>query len=148
MHSFILWLRKFESTYKELFASESDRFQQYSVKFDQLVFDYSKHRVTKNILEHLVTLAKTKQLSHWIERLFSQDKVNCTEQRAAMHWALRLPEDYSKSAELSKQVHAQLQRMYALVEKIHAGQYRGATGEVIQDVVNIGVGGSDLGPQW
>ena len=86
-------------------------------------------------------------MTHWIERLFSQDKVNCTEQRAAMHWALRLPSEYSKFPELTKQVHVQLKRMYALVEKIHAGQYRGATGEVIQDVVNIGVGGSDLGPQ-
>jgi len=132
---------------KELFASEFDRFQQYSVKFDQLVFDYSKHRVTKSVLEELVALAKTKQLTHWIERLFSQDKVNCTEQRAAMHWALRLPSEYSKFPGLTKQVHDQLQRMYALVEKVHAGQYRGATGEVIQDVVNIGVGGSDLGPQ-
>lgn len=95
----------------------------------------------------MVALAKTKQLTHWIERLFSQDKVNCTEQRAAMHWALRLPLEYSKFPELTEKVHSQLQRMYALVEKIHAGQYRGATGEVIQDVVNIGVGGSDLGPQ-
>ncbi|SST05573.1 glucose-6-phosphate isomerase [Acinetobacter baumannii] len=132
---------------KELFAAEQDRFQNYSVKFDQLVFDYSKHRITKSVLEQLFALAKTKQLTHWIERLFSQDKVNCTEQRAAMHWALRLPSEYSKFPELTKQVHTQLQRMYALVEKIHAGQYRGATGEVIQDVVNIGVGGSDLGPQ-
>ena len=64
-----------------------------------------------------------------------------------MHWALRLPADYSKFPDLTEQVHTQLERMYALVEKIHAGQYRGATGEVIQDVVNIGVGGSDLGPQ-
>ncbi|MNM15583.1 Glucose-6-phosphate isomerase [compost metagenome] len=132
---------------KELFATEPDRFQQYSVKFDPLVFDYSKHRVTQDILEQLVALAKTKQLNQWIERFFSQDKVNCTEQRAAMHWALRLPANYSKFPDLTEQVHSQLQRMYTLVEKIHAGQYRGATGEVIQDVVNIGVGGSDLGPQ-
>ncbi|WP_336040597.1 glucose-6-phosphate isomerase [Acinetobacter calcoaceticus] len=132
---------------KELFATEPDRFQQYSVKFDPLVFDYSKHRVTQDILEQLVALAKTKQLNQWIERFFSQDKVNCTEQRAAMHWALRLPADYSKFPDLTEQVHNQLQCMYTLVEKIHAGQYRGATGEVIQDVVNIGVGGSDLGPQ-
>lgn len=55
---------------KELFASEPDRFQQYSIKFDPLVFDYSKHRVTKDILEQLTALAKTKQLNQWIERLF------------------------------------------------------------------------------
>lgn len=132
---------------KELFALESGRFQNYSVKFDQLFFDYSKHRLTKDILEQLVALANTKNLTEWINRLFSQAKINCTEQREAMHWALRLPADYSKFPDLTEQVHSQLQRMYALVEKIHAGQYRGATGEVIQDVVNIGVGGSDLGPQ-
>lgn len=132
---------------KELFALEPDRFHNYSVKFDQLFFDYSKHRVTKDILEQLVALAKNKNLIQWINRLFSQDKINCTEQREAMHWALRLPADYSKFPDLTEQVHSQLERMYALVEKIHAGQYRGATGEVIQDVVNIGVGGSDLGPQ-
>lgn len=132
---------------KELFASEPGRFQKYSIKFDQLLFDYSKHRVTQDSLEQLIALAKSKKLNQWIERLFSQDKVNCTEQRAAMHWALRLPPDYSKFPDLTEQVHSQLQCMYTLVEKIHAGQYRGATGEVIQDVVNIGVGGSDLGPQ-
>jgi len=132
---------------KELFALEPDRFQNYSVKFDQLFFDYSKHRLTKDILEQLVALANTKNLTEWINRLFSKAKINCTEQREAMHWALRLPTDYSKFSDLTEQVHSQLQRMYALVEKIHAGQYRGSTGEVIQDVVNIGVGGSDLGPQ-
>lgn len=132
---------------KELFALEPDRFQNYSVKFDQLFFDYSKHRLTKDILEQLIALANTKNLTEWINRLFSQNKINCTEQREAMHWALRLPADYSKFPDLTEQVHNQLQRMYALVEKIHAGQYRGSTGEVIQDVVNIGVGGSDLGPQ-
>jgi glucose-6-phosphate isomerase len=63
-----------------------------------------------------------------------------------MHWALRLPKDSSFQPEITEPVHVQLDRMYALVEKIHSGQYRGATGEVIQDVVNIGVGGSDLGP--
>ncbi|MDI3452985.1 glucose-6-phosphate isomerase [Acinetobacter sp. V89_4] len=132
---------------KELFALESDRFQNYSVKFDQLFFDYSKHRLTKDILGQLVALANTKNLTEWINRLFSQNKINCTEKREAMHWALRLPVDYPKFPDLTEQVHSQLQRMYTLVEKIHAGQYRGSTGEVIQDVVNIGVGGSDLGPQ-
>ncbi|MDT1894456.1 glucose-6-phosphate isomerase, partial [Acinetobacter baumannii] len=73
---------------KELFALEPERFQNYSVKFDQLFFDYSKQRITKNILEQLVALANNKQLTQWINRLFSQDKINCTEQRAAMHLSL------------------------------------------------------------
>ncbi|MFX9273022.1 glucose-6-phosphate isomerase, partial [Acinetobacter baumannii] len=83
-------------------ALEPERFQNYSVKFDQLFFDYSKQRITKNILEQLVALANNKQLTQWINRLFSQDKINCTEQREAMHWALRLPSEYSKFPELAK----------------------------------------------
>jgi glucose-6-phosphate isomerase len=85
-------------------------------------------------------------ISTWTKRLFSEEEINYTEQRAAMHWALRLPKHDEQHPKLAGKVHEQLERMYALVEKIHAGQYRGATGEVIQDVVNIGVGGSDLGP--
>ena len=73
--------------------------------------------VNQTVLDQLVTLANAKQLKPWIERLFSQEKVNCTEQRAAMHWALRLPEGHAQFPELTKQVHLQLERMYALVEK-------------------------------
>ena len=90
--------------------------------------------------------AKEKSLSGWVQRLFTDEAINYTEDRAAMHWALRLPKDDQKYPELTQLVHTQLDRMYQLVEKIHAGQCRGSTGEVIQDVVNIGVGGSDLGP--
>ena len=110
-------------------------------------------------MQTLVQFAQQNQLAEWIGRLFSTatgpEKINYTEQRDAMHWALRLPatspaasasDQTDAYAALTEQVHIQLERMYALVEKIHAGQYRGATGEVIQDVVNIGVGGSDLGP--
>lgn len=129
-----------------LFAEEADRFSRYSLRMEQLTFDYSKQRVNAQVLKQLFALAEQQQLSSWIERLFSEQRINYTEQRAAMHWALRLPEQGSKHEPLAAQVHSQLQRMYALVEKIHAGQYRGATGEVIRDVVNIGVGGSDLGP--
>ena len=130
----------------QLFEQNPQRFDHFSVQFDQLVFDYSKQRIDQNILNALIEFAETQNLAAWIQILFSEHKINYTEQRAAMHWALRLPEHDLVHSELSQQVHAQLQRMFNLVEKIHAGQYRGATGEVIQDVVNIGVGGSDLGP--
>ncbi len=129
-----------------LFSENHQRFQQHSVQFDQLTFDYSKHRIDQNIMQNLYDFADQKKLSEWITRLFSTEAINYTEQRAAMHWALRLPKQDSKHAELSEQVHEQLDRMYQLVDQIHDGQYRGCTGEVIQDVVNIGVGGSDLGP--
>ena len=130
----------------QLFGQNDQRFEQLSVQFDCLTFDYSKHRVDLNIIDELNQFAQKKNLNHWIERLFSTEQINYTEQRAAMHWALRLPKHDLVHTALSDQVHEQLDRMYALVDQIHAGQYRGCTGEVIQDVVNIGVGGSDLGP--
>ena len=128
------------------FAEEDDRFQKFSVNLDNVVFDFSKHRVNQAVIDRLVEWANAQELRSWIKRLFSSEAINYTEQRAAMHWALRLPLHNQQHADVAAQVHQQLQRMYALVEKIHAGQFRGATGEVIQDVVNIGVGGSDLGP--
>ena len=129
-----------------LFAADSQRFAYLSQQFDQIVLDYSKQRINSDVLNALLELAQKKQLQQRIETLFSEDKINYTEQRSAMHWALRLPTESEKFPELSQLVHVQLERMYALVHKIHVGQYRGCTGEVIQDVVNIGVGGSDLGP--
>ncbi|WP_278362860.1 glucose-6-phosphate isomerase, partial [Acinetobacter schindleri] len=131
---------------QELFQQDPQRFQHFSVNLEPVTFDFSKHRIDQDVLQALVQLAQVQDLKQWIKRLFSQEQVNYTEQRAAMHWALRLPEQNEQHPELAAEVHTQLQRMFTLVEKIHAGQYRGATGEVIQDVVNIGVGGSDLGP--
>ncbi len=130
----------------QLFVQQNDRFEQFSLGCDDLTFDYSKHRVNQDIIQSLVAWAEAKDLKEWIKQLFSQELINYTEHRAAMHWALRLPKNTLHFQTLSKQVHTQLDRMFHLVEKIHAGQYRGVTGEVIQDVVNIGVGGSDLGP--
>ena len=129
----------------ELFT-QKNRFENFSVQCDQIVFDYSKHRMDQQVLDSLLAFAQSNELAAWIQRFFSEEKINYTEQRAAMHWALRQPVDHKKFPQINRQVHQQLERMYALVDKLHAGQYRGATGEVIQDVVNIGVGGSDLGP--
>lgn len=128
------------------FAENSQRFEQLSLQYDALTLDYSKQRLDQTVLTALVDLAQSSDLTTWIKRLFSHEPINYTENRAAMHWALRLPKDDQVHATLAEQVHQQLDRMYALVEQIHAGQCRGATGEVIQHVVNIGVGGSDLGP--
>lgn len=129
-----------------LFAEDPTRFKYFSVEYDQIVLDFSKHRIDRQVLKQLVDLAHAQDLNGWMKRLFSCEQINYTEHRAAMHWALRLPQSSPKLPEVNQAVQAQLEQMYALVEKIHAGQCRGATGEVIQDVVNIGVGGSDLGP--
>lgn len=130
----------------QLFAEDPQRFDRLSVSLAPILFDFSKHRINQKVLQHLVQWADAQNLKPWIQRLFSSECINYTEQRAAMHWALRLPKDTQQHADVAALVHTQLEHMYALVDKIHAGQYRGATGEVIQNVVNIGVGGSDLGP--
>ena len=127
-------------------VNENNRFENFSVSFQSLLMDFSKQRIDELTLETLIDFAKSKNLDQWIQRLFSEEQINYTEHRAVMHWALREPKQLGNATEINHQVHEQLERMYALVNKIHSGQYRGATGEVIQDVVNIGVGGSDLGP--
>ncbi|OTG86699.1 glucose-6-phosphate isomerase [Acinetobacter sp. ANC 4558] len=139
--------KEFETKHlTELFAEDSNRFHHFSVQLNPIVFDYSKHRIDKDVIENLIEWAKQQNLDGWIQKLFSTEKINYTEQRAVMHWALRLPKGSKVQSDVVNQVHEQLEKMYALVNKVHAGQYRGATGEVIQDIVNIGVGGSDLGP--
>ncbi|MBS7824738.1 glucose-6-phosphate isomerase [Wohlfahrtiimonas chitiniclastica] len=129
-----------------LFANDPTRFDDFSRTFDGLLLDFSKQRLTLEVLDALEALTVQHDLQHWMAQLFSDQPINETEQRAAMHWALRVPQDDAKLPHINEAVHAQLDRMSALVNKIHAGQCRGATGEVITDVVNIGVGGSDLGP--
>lgn len=134
-----------EQNLSELFENP-ERFNQFSRDFEGLTLDFSKQRFDQSVMAELMNLANEKQLKTWIQRFFSKECINDTENRAAMHWALRLPKDDQSYPDLANDVHDQLHRMYSLVEQIHAGQYRGATGEVVTDVVNIGVGGSDLGP--
>ncbi len=133
----------------DFFAEDPERFNKMHRQFGPLMYDFSKQRMTDETLRLLMELAETHGLREWINRLFSGDRVNCTEGRAAMHWALRLPVDAVcnvDGVDVTGQVHEQLERMERIVAKIQAGQWRGATGEVITDVINIGVGGSDLGP--
>ncbi|MBF7688796.1 glucose-6-phosphate isomerase [Acinetobacter rathckeae] len=130
----------------DLFQQDNERFKNFSLALEGLTLDYSKQRVDGQVMNQLMAFARQQKLDDWIKKLFSDEKINYTEQRAVMHWALRLPKKSTEHTAVAAQVHEQLERMYKLVNKIHAGQYRGVTGEVIQDVVNIGVGGSDLGP--
>ena len=139
--------KKFKNKHlNELFLQDPNRFQNFSEHLNPIIFDYSKHRIDHDVIDALVQWANHQDLNGWIKKLFSTEKINYTEKRAVMHWALRLPKGDQTQADIAKQVHEQLDNMAELVNKIHSGQYRGATGEVIQDVVNIGVGGSDLGP--
>lgn len=133
----------------DLFAADKNRFERLHREAGPLLLDFSKQRVEEQTLKLLLDVARDKQLESWIGRLFGGERVNCSEDRAAMHWALRLPADaqcHLDDTDVTAQVHAQLKRMGEIVDKVRAGQWRGATGEAITDVVNIGVGGSDLGP--
>ncbi len=126
----------------DMFEADKERFQHFSQSDCGLLVDYSKQRLNTDILSLLVQLADERHLGHWIECLFSGQRVNCTEQRSAMHWRLREPSTTGASPE----VHDQLDAMGAMVDRILTGQWRGSQGDVITDVVNVGVGGSELGP--
>lgn len=133
----------------ELFAEDPQRFERLHRHVGPLLFDFSKQRLDSDALGLLARLADERELGHWIERLFSGDEVNGTERRAAMHWALRAPMDGAMPEPrdgVFAAVDEQLRKMRELINKLHAGQWRGVTGEVVTDVVSIGVGGSDLGP--
>ncbi|UGV31830.1 glucose-6-phosphate isomerase [Halopseudomonas aestusnigri] len=133
----------------ELFAADAGRFDSLHRAFGPLLFDFSKQRLDARTLPLLFDLAAEQGLAEHMSELFSGAAVNPSEGRAAMHWALRLPAEHGcvlAGEDINAQVQAQLQRMDDIVQKVRSGQWRGATGEAITDVVNIGVGGSDLGP--
>ncbi len=132
-----------------LFAEEPQRFQHFSVRLDDLLYDYSKNRLTKATLHRLFELAQACQLEKRRDALFSGESVNLTENRAAMHMALR---NFSGQAvfvdgeNVMPAVETVRAAFLAFASAIRQGRIRGATGDAFTDVVNIGIGGSDLGP--
>ncbi|WP_229721821.1 glucose-6-phosphate isomerase [Marinobacterium nitratireducens] len=133
---------------KDLMA-DGGRFQSLSFRHEGLLLDLSRQRIVPETLERLMSLAQASELPEWIAALFAGEPVNDTEKRPALHSALRLPESASLQLEgqdLVPEVHANLARMAEMVAQLHQRQWRGYTGEPIDTVVNIGVGGSDLGP--
>lgn len=133
----------------ELFHDEGNRFKTFSQRNADLLLDYSKQRVTAKTIELLCSLARECDLKSWIEKLFSGDAVNSSENRPALHTALRLPADSElnlNGKNIVGGIHATLARMEKIVNRIHAGQWRGYSGLPVTTIVNIGVGGSDLGP--
>ncbi len=138
-----------QSTLSQLFGQQPDRFERFSVRADRLLLDISKQRITEQTLELLVELAQQQQLPRWIDALFSGEPINSSEGRAALHTVLRAPLDSPAAVDgtpVAAAVHQSLDKMAGLVERIHQQQWRGYSGKPISDVVNIGVGGSDLGP--
>nr|WP_298966806.1 glucose-6-phosphate isomerase [uncultured Halomonas sp.] len=134
---------------KTLFGSEASRWESFTRQVAGLTLDLSKQRWDDDTLEHLFTLASEAGVPSAIESLLSGKRVNVSENRPALHTALRLPEDATLEVEgedIVAAVHESLAQMERLVSRLHAGQWRGATGKPIRHVVNLGVGGSDLGP--
>ncbi len=134
----------------DLFAEQPGRAEALSVRLGPLYADFSRQRWDERVIERLVALALACDLPEAIEALFEGQPVNVTEGRAALHTALRQQDDapvHVAGKDVMPLIRAQRMRMGELVTRLHAGQWRGYTGRAITDVVHLGVGGSDLGPQ-
>ena len=132
----------------ELFRDKS-RADHYSLSACDLYMDYSKQRMDAGVLNDLLKLARDKGLAFEINRLMAGEHVNDTEDRAALHTALRMPADTPlmvDGVDVNAAVHESLTHVGILAERIRSGVWRGYSGKAMTDVVNIGVGGSDLGP--
>ena len=134
---------------RDLFFNDADRYSRFSIQFDELLFDYSKNIITENTVELLLQLAHECGLKEAIVAMFSGEKINERENRAVLHTALR---NFSGNAvitdgkDVMPDISTVLQQMNSFCEKIHTGEWLGFTGKKIKYIVNIGIGGSDLGP--
>lgn len=134
---------------RDLFAEDPERGRELIAQVGDLHIDYSKHRVTRETLDLLVQLAEAAELERRRDAMFGGEHINTSEDRAVGHVALRLPRGASMTidgADAGAEVHEVLRRMGEFTDAVRSGQWRGATGERIATVVNIGIGGSDLGP--
>ena len=134
---------------RQLFADDPKRGERMTAEAVGLFLDYSKNRITDETLRLLVQLAKETGLRERIDAMFRGDKINITENRAVLHSALRAPRDASvllDGKNVVPQVHAVLDKMSAFANRIRGGEWKGHTGKRIRNVINIGIGGSDLGP--
>ncbi|NTV46439.1 MAG: glucose-6-phosphate isomerase [Chlorobiales bacterium] len=134
---------------RDLFAEDPNRFEKFSVRLDDILLDYSKNRITEETLTLLMSLTHEAGLKVWIEKMFKGEKINATENRAVLHVALRNRSNTPievDGQDVMPEVNAVLARMKAFTEIVRSGHWKGYTGKPITDVVNIGIGGSDLGP--
>lgn len=134
---------------RDLFAADPDRFARFSLRLDDLLLDWSKHRVDAEAMRLLLDLARAADVENWRAMMFEGAKINFTENRAVLHVALRNRSNRPilvDGADVMPEVDAVLAKMRGFVQQVRGGGWRGATGARIADVVNIGIGGSDLGP--
>lgn len=135
---------------RDLFAEDAQRFEHFSAELDGLLVDYSKQRIDQPALQSLLALARLSDVENWRDRMFSGEKINISEDRAVLHTALR-HSDFKPfpdaENDVMPQVRAVRKQMRDIVERVRSGLWRGFKGDAIQNVVNIGIGGSDLGPK-
>jgi glucose-6-phosphate isomerase len=134
---------------RKLFAQDADRGRRLTAEAEGIFLDYSKNRVTGETLQLLLQLAEESGLRARIDAMFAGEKINITENRAVLHVALRAPKDASivvDGKNVVPEVHAVLDKMSAFCNHVRSGEWKGHTGKRIRNVVNIGIGGSDLGP--
>ncbi len=136
-------------TMRDMFAADPNRFEEFSVSLDSLLLDYSKNRINAETMKLLVNLAKEAGLEKARDAMFSGEKINITENRAVLHTALRNRSGrpvYVDGKDVMGQIKVVLEKMKTFSTAVRGGQWKGATGKAMTDVVNIGIGGSDLGP--
>ena len=134
---------------RRLFSDDPGRGERFAIEAVGIYFDYSKHRITDETIRLLLQLAEECRLHDRINAMFGGEKINATENRAVLHVALRAPKDQQillDGVDVVPAVHEVLDRMAAFSEKVRTGEWLGYTGKRIRNVVNIGIGGSDLGP--
>jgi glucose-6-phosphate isomerase len=134
---------------RELFAADPGRGERLTASAEGIYLDYSKNRVTDETMARLVELARECGMPEHRDAMFAGEHINVSEDRAVLHVALRMPRDASlvvDGADVVAQVHEVLDRMRAFAEQIRSGEWKGFTGKPIRNVVNVGIGGSDLGP--
>lgn len=139
-----------DTTIKDLFAADLDRAAKYTVQAAGWLLDYSKNRVDANVMKALIKLAEASNLKEEIEKMFTGKKINCTENRAVLHTALRNCDPNAKvlvdGKNVMPKIRATLKKMGDFADAVRKGTHKGFTGKRIKYVVNIGIGGSDLGP--
>ena len=134
---------------RDLFASDPARGERLVAEGAGLYLDYSKNRITDETIQLLGVLAEQSGVAERIEAMFAGERINVSEDRSVLHVALRMPKSASlivEGVDVVKQVHEVLDRMAAFCERVRSGEWKGHTGRPIRNVVNIGIGGSDLGP--
>lgn len=134
---------------RQWFKEDPQRFDKFSIQFNDILFDYSKNRIEEKTLKLLIQLAEETQVKEAIEKQFSGDKINETENRAVLHTALRNRKNTPvivDGEDVMPKINKVLSQMQKFSESVISGEWKGYTGKAITDVVNIGIGGSDLGP--